>query len=1561
MGSDAPPESVASVLAVEPATGDLPDFGSLLTDTDENTLAVQSVSSVAAARTILSDEHIDCVVCLHDPPSLDGVDVLSSLREDNPDLPVLLATETATTDDAVSSAATDVVQVSNGDIHPGIVTKRIQSIVSQARERDKYEQLFNRANDGILVHDPDTGAILEANDRLYEILKYDPTRRPQLRLEDVIAGVDTYTAERVRELVQRASEHGEETTETLLKTASGDERWVEVSLEPTRIGGADRVVAFVRDITGRKENEQLLRDREQQLEAVFNHPASFAVVLDENGRVVRANRPALDSLGASAADIEGAPLWETPWWGDDEAEAERIRRAVELATKGETERVVSEIATDSGQRLLDLQFEPTQTGDDGSQPTHGVAVGFDITERKKREREIEDRRESLRRLHEITANPDLDFDEQVSRILSFGAEQLGLDIGFLSRIDEDTSDFEIVAARGDHELIRTGNESDLAETYCRRTIDAGTKTPLAIRDASDEMAGDPAYEKFGLGCYLGAKLVVNGALYGTLCFADDDPRHVAFSDDEKTFIDLMAQWIRRGLEQREYQRELEQTRDRLTQTFERIDDGFFAVDDEWHVTYVNETGTDILGRATDGNPDPEDLLGRHLWDAIPDAVGTAFHANFHEAMETQEAVSFEEYYEPLDVWFVVQAYPDEDGLSVYLTDITERKEREQELKTKTAAMETAPVGIILTDPGRDDNPIVYANERFEEMTGYTESEVVGQNCRLLQGDGTDPDAVAEMRAAIDNQRPVSVEVQNYRKDGTAFWNEVTLAPVTDESGSVTNWIGFQQDITDRREREQEFVRLRELLEQTERIADVGGWEVDRDTMEVFWSGHLFDILGVDGDEEPPLEDALDVYHESDRQTVERAVDAALESAEPFDVEVRYRRDEDDRRWLRVQGVPILDDGDVVSVRGAAQDITERKEREHTLNDLLDVTRSFIRASDDAELVDAIVAGTNTVFDYEISSVRLHDAEAGALPPTRISPGARERVSELPTYDDRESLFGEVFRSGEAMVVDDLSRIADHDYDEIGSAMILPIDGYGILSIGAEEAAAFDEEEVALVKLLVTAATSAFDRLEQESEMRHLKRIIDHVDEKVFLLEANGRFTYVTEPLAAHLGTDREALAGAHLTDIVSREDVDACEDALEDVFGRDRAGGLTLEVDVVTPTDERRPVELELAHVDTDNQSEIAGVVTDISELAETRSSLETERERFKKLFENLPDSVVEVEFVDDEPIVRYVNPAFTETFGYERETAKGSNLNDLLIPEDEQGGAANLDARAIDGEQTSIDGPRETTDGRQDFLLRGVPYSREDGTYGFAVYTDITEQKERERYLQVLNRVLRHNLRNDMNVVMALARRLAQNVEDEELAEYARTLEANAEDVATLSEKAKEIERVLGRRSSDTGAVDVSAHLRNVVAAQQDTHPDAHVSVDMPDELWVAGNEDIQRAFEELIQNAIEHNDTAPQRVHIEARDVPEQDDWVELCVHDSGPGIPDDEWRIVAGEEEISQLSHGSGLGLWLTRWIIESYGGDIYREQRETEDGSTVVLRLRRGAPDSPTDETEQAEFA
>jgi PAS domain S-box-containing protein len=99
-------------------------------------------------------------------------------------------------------------------------------------------------------------------------------------------------------------------------------------------------------------------------------------------------------------------------------------------------------------------------------------------------------------------------------------------------------------------------------------------------------------------------------------------------------------------------------------------------------------------------------------------------------------------------------------------------------------------------------PLTYVNEQFEQITGYTESEILGRNCRFLQGEGTDPEPVAALREAIENEERVSVTLRNYRKDGTAFWNRVSVAPVRDETGAATSFIGFQEDVTRQREREQ---------------------------------------------------------------------------------------------------------------------------------------------------------------------------------------------------------------------------------------------------------------------------------------------------------------------------------------------------------------------------------------------------------------------------------------------------------------------------------------------------------------------------------------------------------------------------------------------------------------------------------------------------------------------------------------------------------------------------------------------------------------------------------------
>jgi len=116
---------------------------------------------------------------------------------------------------------------------------------------------------------------------------------------------------------------------------------------------------------------------------------------------------------------------------------------------------------------------------------------------------------------------------------------------------------------------------------------------------------------------------------------------------------------------------------------------------------------------------------------------------------------------------------------------------------KERALDEAPVGITIADADEPDMPLVYANDAFVELTGYDREHAIGRNCRFLQGNDSDPDAVAEMRAAIEAETSVSTELANYTADGEKFWNRVDIAPVQDADGDVTHYVGFQTDVSDR--------------------------------------------------------------------------------------------------------------------------------------------------------------------------------------------------------------------------------------------------------------------------------------------------------------------------------------------------------------------------------------------------------------------------------------------------------------------------------------------------------------------------------------------------------------------------------------------------------------------------------------------------------------------------------------------------------------------------------------------------------------------------------------------
>ena len=102
--------------------------------------------------------------------------------------------------------------------------------------------------------------------------------------------------------------------------------------------------------------------------------------------------------------------------------------------------------------------------------------------------------------------------------------------------------------------------------------------------------------------------------------------------------------------------------------------------------------------------------------------------------------------------------------------------------------------FLITDPNQPDNPIVFANDAFIRLTGYTREEVLGRNCRFLQGKDTNPETVCAIREAIKRRKPISADILNYRKDGTAFWNRIKIRPLFSPDGTIKKFVGVQNPI-----------------------------------------------------------------------------------------------------------------------------------------------------------------------------------------------------------------------------------------------------------------------------------------------------------------------------------------------------------------------------------------------------------------------------------------------------------------------------------------------------------------------------------------------------------------------------------------------------------------------------------------------------------------------------------------------------------------------------------------------------------------------------------------------
>lgn len=250
---------------------------------------------------------------------------------------------------------------------------------------------------------------------------------------------------------------------------------------------------------------------------------------------------------------------------------------------------------------------------------------------------------------------------------------------------------------------------------------------------------------------------------------------------------------------------------------EAIPQGIIVVNVAQEIVLVNEFTNTMFGYK------PGELVGKPLDILIPVTYREMHQTYVSEYLKSSERRRMAEGRKLFGRRKDQTQFPVEIGLNPFqvdgktyvlalIIDITERQKSEESQKVKTAALEAAFNGILITDAQRKDNPVIYCNPTFEKITGYSCDEVMGQNPRFLHNRGEDQQEVEKMKHAIRTGGKCRVVVRNYKKDGTLFWNEVSITPIKNAAGEITHWVGIQNDITERKTAEQEIEHLAKIFD-----------------------------------------------------------------------------------------------------------------------------------------------------------------------------------------------------------------------------------------------------------------------------------------------------------------------------------------------------------------------------------------------------------------------------------------------------------------------------------------------------------------------------------------------------------------------------------------------------------------------------------------------------------------------------------------------------------------------------------------------------------------------------
>lgn len=437
----------------------------------------------------------------------------------------------------------------------------------------------------------------------------------------------------------------------------------------------------------------------------------------------------------------------------------------------------------------------------------------------------------------------------------------------------------------------------------------------------------------------------------------------------------------------------------------------------------------------------------------------------------------------------------------------------------------------------------------------------------------------------------------------------------------------------------------------------------------------------------------------------------------------------------------------------------------------------------------------------------------------------------------------------------------------------------------------------------------------ERELKQYREIVELVDDPITVQDREGDYQLVNNAVVEVSGCSQEDLLGNDESVFMDEETVSLVEAKKESVLKTEKPVEYEISPQCGSTGRERTFSVRRSPYYNEDG--ELVGTIAisrDIQNLKEREAQLR----QYKRAITGATDLICAV---DRDMNYLFANPQYRVYHGIERKDVDDLEASEVLGAEayDE---VTEYVERALAGESVRYRTVRiHPTRGERILDVRYYPLGGESTTGVVAVLRDVTERAERARQLRVVDRVLRHNLRNDLTVIQLEAERITAGAEGP-IADAAADILAHTESLLTTSKKSRNITEVLSKPPQQR-VVDVTSLLNRVGESFESDHPEATIEIETIDGVEVNATSYLQEAIEELVRNAIIHNDREKPSIGIS---VEEGTDSITICIADDGPGIPEMDRDVLQTGQAIEDLYHGSGLGLWMVYWVVQRSGGTI-----------------------------------